>query len=291
MAIFLAAPIYWGIGLLVAGGASIVALQQYQDDDLDLGRIDLDDLLGRNQDPDPEPERDPLSSLIRIEALRQLVEAQISARERLDDEDCEDCLKCKPYDEGNDVSHNFGAGTVSNPSPRGRGALFQHYVVPWFPLRARDEGGGALRVDIGEWEWRLGRMQSWDGLDFLACKLIEVKLGYRDFLDETKIGRNNAHTLISPKKPFLGTLHDAFIDQLMTQVATVRSAQPSLAILEWVFSDNEVNWQFVALCGNYGYTDVRNRVQPFPLAPNGTKFVRELYTDGPELFGYWEDTT
>ena len=60
--------------------------------------------------------------------------------------------------------------------------------------------------------------------------------------------------------------------------------------LDWIFSDQEVMWQFVALRSAVGITEVGNRHVPFHLAPSGTDFVWEQFSDGSgDDYGYWED--
>lgn len=56
-------PIAWGIAILFAAGASALALQQYREEELELGRIELPDYLRGNRDPDldPDPDRTPPS--------------------------------------------------------------------------------------------------------------------------------------------------------------------------------------------------------------------------------------
>ena len=280
--------VYWGIGLLLAGGTA-VAFQEYNDEDLDLGRIDLDDLLG-GRDPEPEQEFDPLRYIVVAEAMRQLVQTQTRARERLDEDDCDDCQRCKPYDEGNDVIRSFSAGTVRRPSPGGLGAYYQHFIVPWFALTATRGANDSLFIDLGEWEWRRGVEGSWDGLRFTDCALMEVKLGYRDFLDESQMYESAVYDRPNPLKPFLGSLGNKFLGQLNAQIALVRAAGLP-ANLEWLFSDDQVLWQFAYMCRDYAHFDVNYEHRPFAMAPSGTQFVRELYSGDDQLYGYWEDPT
>ena len=275
--------IYWGIGILLAGGAAVTA-RRIQDEDL--GRLELpasiQELMDRQPQPEPEPERAP------PRPLPPPFDAEVErrARERCEDDPEGDCQMCKALSEGSSTypQHMFQGGTVERPSPRARGALYQHHVIGWKRFVAR-ESGGALTVEIEEWNWKLGVAQSWDGLVFSECKLLECKLGYRDFLDPS----DPDYTRPNPRKPFLGTLQRAFGKQLQAQYGAMIGDWPDVS-LEWVFSDQEVMWQFVAMTTDLGLFEVGNRHAPFHLAPSGTEFVNELYADGTEdTYGYWED--
>lgn len=68
----------------------------------------------------------------------------------------------------------------------------------------------------------------------------------------------------------------------------MRAAGPP-ANLAWIMSDNEAMWQVGYMLRDKAVFDVDIRQKPFSFAPNGTKFVRELYSGDEELFGYWED--
>lgn len=284
-----APAIYWGVQLLFWGGASIVALQRYQDQDLELGRIDLDDLMGGDRDPDPDPERrDPLADLIRLEGVRQIVEAQTRAKERLDEEDCEDCLECTPAKDGSQVTQTFTAGRVARPLSNGRGALYQHFVVPWFPMQSWDDGG-TLRVRIDEWDWVRGPRASWDGLDFLQCTLLECKLGYRDHMDPDNIHTPRSYGLRNPNKRWLPPLLAAFGPQMRIQAQVVDAAGPP-ARLRWVLSDNDVLWQAVEMASDAGLYSVDFDHKAFPFAPTGTLFVNGVAEADPDKLAEWGDT-
>lgn len=283
--------IYWGIAILAAGGTT-VALQQYRDEDLELGRIEMPDILKGGPEPEPEPERrlpDGLTRNAAREALRQMVESQTRLKRRCQDQDEQECPYCKPAVDGNATSpwHSFEAGTVRKPSPRARGSLYQHYVLPWHGFSS-EERDGKLVVSIEEWEWKRGRAGSWDGLDYAKCQLYECKLGYRDYIDEARVGQTDAYSHVNSRKPFLGTLLDQWRGQIMAQHAAFTPDWPIVS-LEWVFSDNEVLWQFVAICSALGITNIGAKHRPYHLAPEGTNYVRELYESGEQDYGYWED--
>ncbi|MEJ6402863.1 hypothetical protein [Yoonia sp. 2307UL14-13] len=281
------------------------ALQRYRDEELELGRIELPDYLRTDPEPDPErePERTPLrqprpSNEALRQALEQMVRTQKRMRRRCEDEDQEECPDCKPAVDGNPTVpwHIFDAGTVRKPSPRAKGALYQHHVVPWFGFGAEDIGG-KLRVHIEEWEWRRGRAGSWDELHHAECKLIECKLGYRDFLDEDLIAprafgdpppEDDPHTTRNPRKPFLGTLQRQWKGQISAQHAAFSPDWP-IVTLEWVFSDSDVLWVFLMILDDMEIYNITTRHVPYELAPNGTTFVRALYDNGEQDYGYWED--
>ena len=285
------ALIYWGMGILLAGGATIAARDLAKEERLRRGRIDLPDILSGGPQPDPEPEQPPRNrpnnSALRT-AMEVMIASETKQKERCDDTEQQDCPYCKPAVEGERVWHRFAGGPVRKPTPKARGSLYQHYVVPWFGYRS-DETAGQLAVEVEEWEWRRGREGSWDGLDHSQCRLYECKLGYRDFLDENTLDMPGSYTNPNPKKFWLGSLEEAFKDQLVAQYATFRPEWPKVA-LEWVFSDQEVMWQFVKMRDNYEYYEIDNRHVPYDLAPSGTEFVRELYASGEEDYGYWEDS-
>ncbi len=274
--------IYWGIGILLAGGAAITARRILEEEEI--GRIELPDILTRNSDPEPEPE--PEREQPKPFPPPFDYDTETRAKERCEDNPEQDCEMCKPAQEGSPFIRSFAGGTVQKPSPAARGALYQHHVVGWFVFQASADDENKLTVGIQEWNWKLGRLQSWDGLVFSQCRLLECKLGYRDFLDQNAPN----YRLRNPRKPFLGTLQNAFRPQLFAQYAAMMTEWPR-ATLEWVFSDDEVNWQFVAMCRDRSYWEVKNRHVPYHLAPSGTEFVRELYADGSEdTYGYWEDS-
>ncbi|RLJ51698.1 hypothetical protein BCF46_1913 [Litoreibacter meonggei] len=296
-------PIAWGIAILAAAGASALALQRYREEELELGRIELPDYLQGNQDPDPDPERTPprlsrpTNTALR-QALEQMVRTQRRIRDRCDDEEQEDCPYCKPAVDGRATSpwHIFQAGPVRKPSPRARGALYQHYVIPWFGFNAV-ESGDQLTVHIEEWEWKRGRAGSWDGLHHAMCKLIECKLGYRDWLDETLIvprafgdpaPAQRPHLSGNPRKPWLSSLMDEWQGQITEQHAAFDPDWP-VVTLEWTFSDSNVLTAFLMILGDMGIYNIQTKHVPYSLAPTGTTFIRELYASGEEDYGYWED--
>lgn len=283
--------IYWGLGILAAGGATIAARNLAEEERLRRGRIDLPDILSGSPQPEPEsgqqPSNRPNNSALR-KAMETMIASETQLKERCDDTEQQDCPYCKPAVEGKSVWHRFEAGPVRKPSPRARGSLYQHYAVPWFGYQA-DEAAGQLTVSVEEWEWRRGREGSWDGLDHSQCRLYECKLGYRDFLDESKLDRENSYRLRNPKKPWLGSIERAFMAQLTAQYMTFHPEWPKVT-LEWVFSDQEVMWQFVKMRDRSGLSEIDNRHTPYDLAPSGTEFVRELYAPGEEDYGYWEDS-
>jgi len=192
---------------------------------------------------------------------------------------------CKALSEGSPVMHSFAGGEVRRPSPKARGSLYQHYVVPWFLFLA-EEVDEKLQIQIEEWNWKLGSQQSWDGLVFSECKLLECKLGYRDFIHPDFVGTSEGYTH-SPG-PWLPPLEEEWGPQLIAQRTAILPNFPEVS-LEWVFSDYEVMWQFVNICQNLQFYEVRNRHVPYHLAPNGTKFLRERFSDEIEKYGYWKD--
>ncbi len=286
--------IYWAIGILAAGGATVALRNLQEEEKLSKGRIDLPKALSGGSDPDPEmepelenkPPNRPGDAQQRV-ALEVMIATETRQKEECDDAEQQDCPYCKPAVEGKPVWQSFDGGPVRKASPKARGSLYQHHVVPWFGY-VSDNVDGRLTISIEEWEWRRGRTASWDGLDYAQCKLYECKLGYRDFLDEDLIGKRIAYQRRNPKKPWLGTLEDAFKKQMISQHAAFRPEWPKV-MLEWVFSDQEVMWQFVEMRDTLGLSEIDNRHEPFDKAPNGTDFVRELYASGEEDYGYWED--
>lgn len=286
--------IYWGLGILAAGGATIAARNLAEEERLRRGRIDLPDILSGGPQPEPEPDQTPPkrpnNSALR-KAMETMIASEAKLKERCDDTEQQDCPYCKPAVEGKSVWHRFEAGPVRKPSPRARGSLYQHYVVPWFGYQA-DETAGQLTVNVEEWEWRRGREGSWDGLDHSQCRLYECKLGYRDFLDENKLDLDESYTFPNPRKRWLGSLATAFEGekkQMTKQYRAFIDEWPKVT-LEWVFSDEEVMWQFAKMRDDYQYYEIDNRHAPYDLAPSGTEFVRELYASGEEDYGYWEDS-
>lgn len=242
-------------------------------------------------EPQPEPEQTPPkrpnNSALRT-AMETMIASETKQKENCDDTEQQDCPYCKPAVEGKAVWQHFDGGPVRKPTPKARGSLYQHYVVPWLGYRS-DEVAGRLAIELEEWEWRRGRAAAWDGLDYAQCKLYECKLGYRDFLDENLIGENRAYAELNSKKPWLGTLEKAFEKQMESQYAAFRPEWPQTS-LEWVFSDDEVMWQFVEMRNVLGMNEIGNKHVPFDKAPSGTTFVRELYASGEEDYGYWEDS-
>ena len=278
--------IYWGIGILLAGGAVITARRIQEEE---IGRVELpdtiQDLLDPQPQPEPEPERDPPPRPFPPPFDRDVEER---TRERCEDDPEGDCDICKALTEGRTTlpQHLFQAGTVDRPSPRARGALYQHHVINWLFFKADADSNRNLTVQIEEWNWKLGAAQSWDGLVFSECKLLECKLGYFDFLDPN----DPDYSMPNPRKPFLGSLERAFSRQLDAQYNAFVGDFPEVS-LDWVFSDNEVMWQFLAMTTAQGKFEVGNRHVPFHLAPSGTQFVRDLYSDTPEdAYGHWEDS-
>lgn len=284
--------IYWGIGILIAGGAAIAARRTI-DEELEIGKIELPESITDLLDPQPqpeerEPEPEPQKPKNPYPRPPYDYDTETRARRRCQEDPEQDCELCKVLSEGQSTlpRHTFAAGTVQRPSPRARGSLYQHYVVGWFHYEASEDGEGNLEVQIEEWNWRLGVVQSWDGLVYTECKLLECKLGYLDFLDEN----DPNYAVENPKKRFLGKLEDQFMGQLGMQYAAMRPDWPDVS-LEWVFSDEEVMWQFVALRTALSMNEVGNKHVPFHLSPSGTNYVREQYSDGSEdEYGYWEDS-
>lgn len=287
--------IYWGYAILFAGGATILAYPKGRPEDLepDLGKVELPESIQRLFEPEVEPDLEPdnrqpqrpNNSALRA-AMEVMIASQTRQRERCDDNEQQDCPYCKPAVEGKSVWDNFDGGPITKPYPKARGSLYQHYVVPWFQYITQDMGG-YLYIQLEEWSWR--RNGNWDGLDHADCKLYECKLGYRDFLDESKLNRRNSYTLRNPRKPWLGSIERAFKEQLKSQHAAIIDEWPKVT-LEWVFSDQEVMWQFVKMRDRSGLSEVDNKHVPAPFASSGTQFVRELYASGEEDYGYWEDT-
>lgn len=286
--------IFWGVAILMAGGTSIAALKTYRDEDIDFGKIDLPDVLSGGPKPEPEPERklpDGLTSSAARDALKELVRTQRQLKKRCQDQEEQNCPYCKPATDGKATVpwHTFQGGTVRKPSPRARGSLYQHYVLPWHGFSA-NETDGQLKVSIEEWEWKRGRDGSWDGLDYAKCKLYECKLGYRDYLDESKIGDSTkkAYRFPNPEKPFLGTLQNVWKKQITSQHNAFSPEWPTVT-LEWVFSDQEVMWQFLGILDELRIANIEIDHIPYHLAPDGTNFVSELYASGEQDYGYWED--
>ena len=285
--------IYWGLGILLAGGATI-SYKKYSDaeDEQRRGRIDLPDFLkGRKADPEPEPElkpnnKRPGNAELRM-ALEALVQTEKKIRDECDDSEEQECPFCKPAVEGSRIQHSFQAGTVRKPTPKARGSLYQHYILPWFGFEA-DETDGMLRVKIEEWVWRRPPEASWDGMDHAQCLLYEVKLGYRDFIDESLVGTGDAYAYPNPAKPFLGSLERKILAQTQEQYSVVSPEMPKVRLL-WVFSDHEVMWQFAFMCRDKGMVEIEYKHAPYHLAPDGTLFVGELYRSGEQDYGYWED--
>ncbi len=276
--------IYWGIAILVAGGAAITARKLQEEE---IGKVELPDSISDLFKPKPEPEPEPEEDY-RPPPMPPPFDpdTETRTRRRCEDDPEQDCDFCKPAVEGRSTlpMHMFQAGTVRNPSPRARGALYQHYVAPWHKFVATEEGG-RLVVQIEEWNWRRGNDGSWDALVFSECKLLDCKLGYRDYLDDA----GPDYKKVNPIKPFLGTLQDAFQGQLLAQYAAFISDWPAVS-LDWIFSDSEVRWQFIALKTVLGLHQIDARHVPFSYAPDGTQFVRELYSgSSPDTYGYWED--
>lgn len=239
----------------------------------------------------------PTNTALR-EALQQMVRTQRRIRDRCDDEAEEDCPYCKPAVDGQSTNpwQIFQAGPVRKPSPRARGALNQHYVIPWFGFHA-EETGDQLTVHIEEWEWKRGRAGSWDGLHHAECKLIECKLGFRDFINEdllcpVALGDPmpivGPHLSGNPKKPWLPSLYDAWENPILAQHAAFNPDWPIVS-LEWTFSDDDVRYCFSLILGDLDIFNIEARHVPYELAPTGTTFVRELYASGKEDYGYWED--
>lgn len=283
--------IYWGMGILLAGGATVAFRNLQEEERLRRGRIDLPDVMTGGPEPQPEPEQTPPkrpnNSALRT-AMETMIASETKQKENCDDTEQQDCPYCKPAVEGKAVWQHFDGGPVRKPTPKARGSLYQHYVVPWLGYRS-DDVAGRLAIELEEWEWRRGRAAAWDGLDYAQCKLYECKLGYRDFLDENLIGENKAYAELNSKKPWLGTLEKAFEKQIASQYAAFRPEWPQTS-LEWVFSDDEVMWQFVEMRNVMGMNEIGNKHVPFDKAPSGTTFVRELYASGEEDYGYWEDS-
>ena len=275
---------YWGIGILLAGGAAVTARRIQEEE---IGRVELPDSIAElfENEPQPEPEEDP-------EQPRPFpppydYETETRTRERCEDDPEQDCDICKALTEGSSTlpRHTFAGGTVRRPSPRARGSLYQHYVVGWLHFEATADTDDNLQIQIEEWNWKLGVQQSWDGLVFSECKLLECKLGYMDYLDPDLPD----YDVVNPRKPFLGTLETQFKDQMAAQYSAMKPDWPEVS-LPWVFSDREVMWQFVALRDAMKMSEIDNKHVRFHLAPSGTQFVREQFSDGSgNDYGYWED--
>lgn len=283
--------IYWGMGILLAGGATVALRNLQEEEKLRRGQIDLPDIMSGGPEPEPEPEQTPPkrpnNSQLRA-GMEAMIASETRQKENCDDTEQQDCPYCKPAVEGKSVWQHFDGGPVRKATPKARGSLYQHYVVPWFGYRS-DDTSGRLAIEIEEWEWRRGRTGTWDGLDHAQCKLYECKLGYRDFLDDDLIGKNDAYKRGNQNKPWLGTLEDAFKNQMMSQYTAFRPEWPQTS-LDWVFSDDEVMWQFVEMRNVMKMNEIGNKHIAFDKAPSGTQFVRELYASGEEDYGYWEDS-
>lgn len=286
--------IYWGMGILLAGGATVALRNLQEEEKLRRGQIDLPAPFADDQMPEMEPDNDnrspqrPNNSQLRA-GMEAMIASETKRREDCDDTEQQDCPYCKPAVEGMSVWDNFDGGPVRKPYPKARGSLYQHYVVPWFQYIAT-ETNGDLYIQLEEWSWR--RNGNWDGLDHTDCKLYECKLGYYDFLDESRLNHRDSYTFSNPQKPWLGNLYDAFEGrkgQLSSQYNAFSDEWPHTT-LQWVFSDYEVMWQFTKMRDRIGMTKIDNRHIPYDLAPSGTQFVREMYASGDEDYGYWEDT-
>ncbi len=281
--------VYWGYAILFAGGATTLALV----DEQEIGKVELPDsidrLFNRQVEPELEPDNQqpqrPNNTALRA-AMVTMIATETRLKRRCDDKEQQDCRYCKPAVDGSAAWDRFDGGPVTKPSPKARGSLYQHYVVPWFQYITEDRDG-KLYIQLEEWSWR--RNGNWDGLDHKECKLYECKLGYRDFLDENKIGSNGAYTEVNPKKPFLGTLQKAFEDQMRSQHEAIIPEWPYVA-LHWIFSDEEVMFQFVEMRKEMKLSAIGSKYIPAPFSPSGTQYVSELYASGEEDYGYWEDT-
>jgi len=277
--------IYWGYAILFAGGATIAARRILDEDDI--GRIELPEsiaeaLEGRPQRQAlPKPERDhPIPFPVPYDEGTEK-----RAKKRCEDDPEQDCMMCKALSEGSSVTHRFDGGEVHKPSPKARGSLYQHFVVPWF-LFVAEEVEGNLQIEIEEWNWKLGEKQSWDGLVFSECKLLECKLGYRDFIHPDFVGKANGFT--KEPGPWLPSLEEEWTDQLTAQRYAVLPDFPEVQ-LQWVFSDSEVMWQFVNLRQYLEFHEVDNLHVPYHLAPDGTKFLRARFSGEIDKYGYWRD--
>ena len=164
--------------------------------------------------------------------------------------------------------------------------MYQHYIVGWLHFEATADDDDKLEIQIEEWNWRTGVQESWDGLIFSECKLLECKLGYLDFIHPDYRGRRAGYQ--NSPGPWLPTLETTFGPQLIRQWAAVAPDKDEVR-LEWVFSDQEVMWQFVALRTALALHEVDNRYAPFHLLPSGTAVLRGRFQNGDDGYGYWED--
>lgn len=199
--------------------------------------------------PQPQPERRPPLPRIRLDRDTE-TESETTVRQRARrrcHEEEGNCPSCPPAEDGTVVMHSFQAGTIERPSYRAIGSVYQHHIVPWYHFGATVSsfsGDERLHLSIEELQWKGGRQASWDGLDYLACELIECKFGYGKYVDPNVLLRrpNDA-----PDEPRRGGRRDATLRravgrQLVAQGNKVKEEQDAgrLVWLKWVCSNPNV---------------------------------------------------
>ncbi len=197
----------------------------------------------------PQPRRDPRLPRIQLDRDAE-PESETTVRQRLRrrcHEEDGNCPTCPPAEDGTVIMHSFQAGTIERPSYRAIGSVYQHHIVPWYHFSAMVSsfsGNERLHLNIEELQWKGGRQASWDGLDYLACELIECKFGYGKYVDPKILLENPKRAAGSPRRGGRGdaTLDRAFGDQLTAQGNKVKEEQDAgrMVWLKWVCSNRNV---------------------------------------------------
>lgn len=199
--------------------------------------------------PQPQPERRPPLPRIRLDRDTE-TESETTVRQRARrrcHEEEGNCPSCPPAEDGTVIMHSFQAGTIERPSYRAIGSVYQHHIVPWYHFSATVSsfsGDERLHLSIEELQWKGGRQESWDGLDYLACELIECKFGYGRKVDPEILLEEPGAAATTPRPNARPdeTLDRAFGRQLRAQGAKVKEEQDAgrLVWLKWVCSNSNV---------------------------------------------------
>lgn len=197
----------------------------------------------------PQPRRDPRPPRIQLNRDAE-PESETTVRQRLRrrcHEENGDCPTCPPAEDGTVFIRSFQAGTIERPHYSAMGAVYQHHIVPWYHFSAMVSsfsGSERLHLSIEELQWKGGRQASWDGLDYLACELIECKFGYGRKVDSETLLEDPSRASTTPRPGARPdeTLERAFGRQLSAQGAKVQEEQDAgrLVWLKWVCSNSDV---------------------------------------------------
>ena len=301
-----------GAGLAATSVAALLAYQTVTDfrrqpvgdpiteDDIrrEIERIRRGNPKGHRPDPErePQPQRDRRPPRIDL-SRRDEPESEATVRQRLRrrcHEEDGDCPSCPPADDGQVITHSFQAGTIERPSYRAIGSVYQHFIVPWYHFSATVSsfsGAERLHLNINELQWKGDRKGSWDGLDYLACELIECKFGYGKYVDPLVLRDRPSQAASTPRRGARAdaTLSAAFGPQLSRQVGKIQPERDAghHVWLKWVFSNRNVASVFAVMAQQYFFVSTEHVPMTYGTVLEEMHEIDMRTSDPAEDYGQW----